>query len=131
MLLALQSLSCWAPALICAATPFACDLGEASMAGKCLPDGVPDLHCADACTDADVCIFFVGSSQINYHSTMGSDNSYSMWSAVTESEGLDRRDLLLPSNQDELIKVAGELGCSSAMWPVVHQPASTQLTPSC
>ena len=76
------------------------------MAGLCLPDVIPDLHvCADACTDADVCIFFVGSSQITYHSTVGPDNSYSMWSAITESEGLDRRDLLLPSNQDELIKV--------------------------
>ena len=98
------------------------------------PDGISDLHgCADACSDADACIFFVGSSQINYHSTMGPDNSYSMWSAITESEGLDRRDLLLPSNQDELIKVLKDVavlvacGLAVLFVPRHGKPATQQV----
>ncbi len=60
---------------------------------------------ADACTDRDVCIFFVGSSMIAVHEQQGPGNAYSMWSGTTEGEGFDRSHIRLPGSQEEIIKV--------------------------
>lgn len=66
---------------------------------------MPVSAAADACTDVDVCIFFVGSSMIALHEEAGPAGGYSMWSATTESEGFDRSHLKLPGSQEEIIKV--------------------------
>ena len=60
---------------------------------------------AGACTDVDVCIFFVGSSMIAMHEQTGPGETYSLWSATTESEGFDRSHIKLPGSQEEIIKV--------------------------
>ncbi len=66
---------------------------------------------ADACTDRDVCIFFVGSSMIAVHEQQGPGNAYAMWSGTTESEGFDRSHIRLPGSQEEIIKVTFYLKC--------------------
>ncbi|KAL0032947.1 hypothetical protein WJX77_007980 [Trebouxia sp. C0004] len=60
----------------------------------------------NACTDRDVCIFFVGSSMIAVHEQQGPGNAYAMWSGTTESEGFDRSHIRLPGSQEEIIKAA-------------------------
>lgn len=60
----------------------------------------------NACTDRDVCIFFVGSSMIAVHEQQGPGNAYSMWSGTTEGEGFDRSHIRLPGSQEEIIKAA-------------------------
>lgn len=65
----------------------------------------PASAAADACTDVDVCIFFVGSSMIAVHEQAGPGEAYSLWSATTESEGFDRSHIKLPGSQEEIIKV--------------------------
>lgn len=66
---------------------------------------------ADACTDRDVCIFFVGSSMIAVHEQQGPGNAYAMWSGTTEGEGFDRSHIRLPGSQEEIIKVTFLLDC--------------------
>ncbi|KAL3158805.1 hypothetical protein ABBQ32_011532 [Trebouxia sp. C0010 RCD-2024] len=67
----------------------------------------PDSEGAiNACTDVDVCIFFVGSSMIAVHEEAGPRGGYSMWSATNEGEGFDRSHLKLPGSQEEIIKAA-------------------------
>ncbi len=68
---------------------------------------------ADACTDRDVCIFFVGSSMIAVHEQQGPGNAYAMWSGTTEGEGFDRSHIRLPGSQEEIIKVTFLLNCDS------------------
>ena len=63
----------------------------------------------NACTDTDVCIFFVGSSMIAVHEQEDSKGQYMMWSGTTEGEGFDRTHLRLPGSQEEIIKVRGAL----------------------
>ncbi|KAL0044695.1 hypothetical protein WJX82_005750 [Trebouxia sp. C0006] len=60
----------------------------------------------NACTDRDVCIFFVGSSMIAVHEQQGPGNAYAMWSGTTEGEGFDRSHIRLPGSQEEIIKAA-------------------------
>lgn len=68
---------------------------------------VARLTCAaaGACTNVDVCIFFVGSSMIAVHEQAGPGEAYSLWSATTESEGFDRSHIKLSGSQEEIIKV--------------------------
>ncbi len=68
---------------------------------------------ADACTDRDVCIFFVGSSMIAVHEQQGPGNAYAMWSGTTEAEGFDRSHIRLPGSQEEIIKVTFFSKCDS------------------
>ena len=72
--------------------------------------------CADACTDRDVCIFFVGSSMIAVHEQQGPGNAYAMWSGTTESEGFDRTHIRLPGSQEEIIKVPSPLLLCASLW---------------
>ena len=58
----------------------------------------------NACTDADVCIFFVGSSMIAVHEQEDPNKQFVMWSGTTEGEGFDRTHLRLPGSQEEIIK---------------------------
>lgn len=68
-------------------------------------DAVPACAAADACTDVDVCIFFVGSSMMGVHELGAPGGGYTLWSATTEGEGFDRSHLKLPGSQEEIIKV--------------------------
>lgn len=78
---------------------------------------MPVRAATDACTDVDVCIFFVGSSMIAVHEEAGPRGGYSMWSATNEGEGFDRSHLKLPGSQEEIIKVAsGSLTYPAYPW---------------
>ena len=72
------------------------------------------MHCADACREVDVCIFFVGSSMIKTHEQAGPADMYTMWSGTTEGEGFDRSHIKLPGSQEEIIKVMPS-SCTSVL----------------
>lgn len=68
----------------------------------------------NACTDTDVCIFFVGSSMMSVHEQEDPKGQYMMWSGTTEGEGFDRTHLRLPGSQEEIIKVRNFLRVSGS-----------------
>lgn len=66
-----------------------------------------------SCTPADACIFFVGTTSAGADGPQERTHfgSYSSFSPVVESEGMDRRDLTLPGLQLNVIQVGAEPGC--------------------
>eukprot|EP00884_Botryococcus_braunii_P013666 jgi/Botrbrau1/222/Bobra.0022s0201.1 len=63
------------------------------------------LNAANQCSQADVCILFLGLSAINDHRNRRPEDTFTTWAPISESEGWDRDHLKLPHPQMDMVKL--------------------------